>query len=273
MPALPTTRNGKLDRAALRSIAESGGPRRPERGPREGTEEQLIRLAERVLGIADLGPDVGFLECGGDSIAALRLAALVRQELHRRVSMAEVLDCTTFGDLAARLDSRTAPDPGPGDPDTADGDVALTPSQHGLWLLHQVYPDCTAYHVPVLLRLRGDLNREALSGALRDVLIRHPALRTSFPIVDGEPVQRRVPVDEVPASIVRVHEAAPPSQEQESFLRGPSHPVAWLQRSASAAAPALWLTDPIGSPPHATDIAGPVMRLCRSGSGTHSVIR
>ena len=221
LPALPTTRNGKLDRAALRAMAESGGPRRSGRGPHQGVEERLIRLAERVLGIADLDPDVGFLECGGDSIAALRLASLVRQELHRSASMAEVLDCPTFGDLAARLESRPAPDPaGPGDPDAADGDVALTPSQHGLWLLHQFYPDCTAYHVPVLLRLRGGLNRAALSGALRDVVIRHPALRTSFPVVDGEPVQRRVPADEVPASIVRVHEAPPSPPEQESFLNG-----------------------------------------------------
>ena len=37
----------------------------------------------------------------------------------------------------------------------------------------------------------------------------------------------------------------------------PGHPDAWLRRSASAAAPALWLTHPAQSPPHAIDVAGP----------------
>ena len=226
VPALPTTRNGKLDRAALRAIAESGGPHGSGRAPRAGTEEQLIRLAERVLRTGPVEPDAGFLDCGGDSIAALRLATLVRQELRRPVSMAEVLDCTTFGDLAALLESRAGPDPRgepePSAPEAAaavDGDLPLTPSQHGLWLLHQIYPDCTAYHVPVLLRLRGNLDRAALSGALRDVLVRHPALRTSFPVVDGEPVQRRAPAGAVPASMIRVHDA-PRADGQEAFLTG-----------------------------------------------------
>src|SRR2546421_74346 len=99
------------------------------------------------------------------------------------------------------------------------GALPLTPSQHGLWLLHQICPDCTAYHVPVLLRLRGNLDRAALSGALRDVLVRHPALRTSFPVVDGEPVQRRAPAGAVPASMIRVHDA-PRADGQEAFLTG-----------------------------------------------------
>ena len=37
----------------------------------------------------------------------------------------------------------------------------------------------------------------------------------------------------------------------------PSHPDAWLRRSASAAVPALWLTHPAQSPPHAIDVGGP----------------
>ena len=220
LPALPTTRNGKLDRAALRAMAESGGPRRSGRGPHQGAEERLIRLAERVLGIADLDPDVGFLECGGDSIAALRLASLVRQELHRSVSMAEVLDCPTSA-ISRRgwspAPPRTRPAPG----------IPMRPTGTS----RDPVPARPVAAAPVLSGLHR-LPRPGAAAASRRPEpggpVRCPAGRCDPPsgvahelsVVDGEPVQRRVPADEVPASIVRVHEAPPSPPEQESFLNG-----------------------------------------------------
>ncbi|MCP4774500.1 MAG: non-ribosomal peptide synthetase, partial [Planctomycetaceae bacterium] len=47
-----------------------------------------------------------------------------------------------------------------------------------------------AYNMPFTWRLRGDLNREALRRALEELVRRHEPLRTTFELVDEEPVQR-----------------------------------------------------------------------------------
>ena len=43
--------------------------------------------------------------------------------------------------------------------------------------------------MPSALRLKGQLNVRALEQALTEIVRRHEALRTTFPEVDGQPVQ------------------------------------------------------------------------------------
>ena len=46
-----------------------------------------------------------------------------------------------------------------------------------------------AYHIPGGLRLRGELDRDALKRALDRIVSRHEALRTRFEQVEGQPIQ------------------------------------------------------------------------------------
>ncbi len=65
----------------------------------------------------------------------------------------------------------------------------LSAAQERLWIVEQIAPGTAAYHIPVVLRLRGDLNVPALREALQRVVGRHEALRTSISRIDGRPVQ------------------------------------------------------------------------------------
>jgi aspartate racemase len=62
-------------------------------------------------------------------------------------------------------------------------------AQERLWFLDRLEPESTSYHVPLLLRLRGELDNAALERAFAALVERHDTLRTVFLEEDGAPVQ------------------------------------------------------------------------------------
>ncbi len=70
-----------------------------------------------------------------------------------------------------------------------DGPLPLSFGQQQLWLLEKIAPGLPLYNVAAAVALSGALRVEALAAALRGVLDRHEALRTSFVTVEGEPRQ------------------------------------------------------------------------------------
>ncbi|MEU6556254.1 amino acid adenylation domain-containing protein [Streptomyces sp. NPDC046915] len=72
----------------------------------------------------------------------------------------------------------------------ADTDAPTSFTQRRILFLQRLSADGSHYHTPLVCRLTGRLDRAALTDALREVVRRHPILRTSFPLVEGVPVQR-----------------------------------------------------------------------------------
>ncbi|MFH9262811.1 condensation domain-containing protein [Streptomyces sp. NPDC017546] len=73
--------------------------------------------------------------------------------------------------------------------------IPVSFGQHRLWLLDRFERTAWTYNVVVQAAIEGPLDVEALDAAVRDVLARHEALRTSFPEVDGAPRQLIAPAD------------------------------------------------------------------------------
>ncbi|MEU1731173.1 amino acid adenylation domain-containing protein [Streptosporangium sp. NPDC020145] len=89
-------------------------------------------------------------------------------------------------------------------------DPSVTPplshAQERLWFLEQYRPGTTTYTVPVAVRLRGELDEEALRRALDEIVVRHEALRMRFLTTeDGTP---ELVVDGPRPAELRVTEAA-----------------------------------------------------------------
>jgi nonribosomal peptide synthetase DhbF len=189
MSTLPLTQNGKLDAAALPPL-ERAVARSPGRGPRDRDEEALCELFTQVIGRAPGGIDDSFFDLGGNSLQASRLTSRIRARLGAEIGIRTVFEAPTVATLASRLGA-----PGTRRPPARQAPLALPESvplsfaQRRLWLLDQIDAG-VAYILPVLIRLRGEIDAEALAAAVSDVVARHEALRTVFTVVDGEPAQR-----------------------------------------------------------------------------------
>src|SRR2546430_9209110 len=89
--------------------------------------------------------------------------------------------------------------------------VPLSAAQRRAWFLTELMPDSPQLNLPVGLRLRGDLDLEALRVALDDVVAAHEILRTGFEAADGGPVQVIHPAASVPVAfhdLTGLHPAA-----------------------------------------------------------------
>jgi amino acid adenylation domain-containing protein len=70
------------------------------------------------------------------------------------------------------------------------GDFPVSYAQERLWFLDQLSPGQPFYNLVSARRLPFAVHRHALDAALTELVRRHGVLRTCYPVVDGEPVQR-----------------------------------------------------------------------------------
>ena len=68
------------------------------------------------------------------------------------------------------------------------GHIPLSFSQKRLWFIDQL-EGSVQYHIPIVRRLKGKLNKEALANALLSIATRHEVLRTVILEQEGEPYQ------------------------------------------------------------------------------------
>jgi len=88
-------------------------------------------------------------------------------------------------------------------PDDVDrGPAPLSFAQERFWFLDRLQVGNPAYHIPTVIPLYGPLDVVAVRESLADVVGRHDALRTTFDVDNGRPVQVVAPTTSVPLPIV-----------------------------------------------------------------------
>jgi amino acid adenylation domain-containing protein len=190
LPRLPLTPSGKIDRLALRSAARPSLPDLADEAT-SPVEAMIAALFRSVLDVASVGRDDDFFALGGHSILAARLVARLRADHGIDLPLTAVFDAPSIAALAIRVEAAlAAPLRAPLPPlarAPREGPLPLSFAEERLWFAEQLRPGDAAYHVPALLRFRGDLDQASLARALQTIVARHEPLRTTFPTVDDGP--------------------------------------------------------------------------------------
>ena len=127
---------------------------------------------------------------GGHSLLAVQVLSRVRQVLGLEAKLADLFARPSLSEFAALLQDAASAKLPPVPAADRTKPLPLSFAQQRLWFLAQLEGASEAYHVPLNLTLAGRLDREALRRALDRIVHRHEALRTTFAVIGGEPVQR-----------------------------------------------------------------------------------
>jgi amino acid adenylation domain-containing protein len=236
LEALPLNAAGKVDRQALPvPDATHAGWEDGYTAPRNAVEEILVTLWQEVLNLEEVGIHDNFFQLGGHSLMAAQLVSRLRKTLLIHVPLPLLFETPTVATLAERLPRYETERgqlmaraqqiiAGKEGFDLAEFDgiprrdqqdtVPLSFAQQRLWFLEQLQPGNPTYNVPLLIRLEGPLQPCLLAQALTELVRRHEAVRTTFPTLEGEPVQRVQPATDVDLPLVDLRSLAAAAQEE-----------------------------------------------------------
>jgi amino acid adenylation domain-containing protein len=190
MERIPLTPSGKIDRKAL---PEPGVEiDRSYAGPGNRIERKLVRIWSDLLGLEKkkISIDDNFFALGGHSLKAAVMIGKIHKELDVKVTLADLFRSPTIRHLSSTIKESVNEAYIPIKSVEKKEYYDLSSAQKRLYVLQQMELESIAYNVPRAYELEGELNGKALENTFRKLIKRHESLRTSFFVVNTEPVQR-----------------------------------------------------------------------------------
>ncbi|QMW07901.1 non-ribosomal peptide synthase/polyketide synthase [Pseudomonas sp. 29A] len=214
LESLPLNANGKVDRKALPEPEFES--EQAYEAPRGADEEALAAIWVAVLGVERVGRHDNFFELGGDSILSLKVVARARanglgltpRHLFEHQSLAAA--AKAGGGQSAVIETIPVL--------TKRDDVVPSYAQARQWFLWQLEPASTAYHISGALKLRGELDVEALKASFDALVARHESLRTVFGAGDDGQVRQIIQAQAL-AQFETVDLISEPAAQREALLK------------------------------------------------------
>lgn len=187
---LPVNANGKVDRSRLpepEAITTEGYLE-----PRDTVERSLTDIWADILAIEPgiIGIDANFFQVGGHSLKATILISRIHKAFDVRITLAEMFETPSIRGLANIIRDRMKQE--------FLGVIAvedreyfpLSPVQERLYVFQQMKLDNTSLNLPHVVVVEGQLDPEHVERTFIGLIRRHESMRTSFHLLNDEPVQR-----------------------------------------------------------------------------------
>ncbi len=198
---LPLNSSGKVDKLALpepdpshtQSFTPSTTP----------LEEKLASIWSEILAlpVEKISRDANFFQIGGHSLKATVLMSKIHHVFHVKVSLGDIFTHPTIAELAALLQESLQEEFQPLAPVEEKEYYPVSSAQKRLYIQQHMIENNTSYNSPLFTLLEGEPDITKLEEVFRQLIARHENLRTSFHLVNEEPVQKVHPVAEIKFSV------------------------------------------------------------------------
>ncbi|MCP5048616.1 MAG: hypothetical protein GY940_15710 [bacterium] len=173
-----------------------------------GTEQRMAVIWKEVLKYDEIKPEDNFFRLGGHSLMANQVLNKIKKVFHLELDFEDIFKFPTLKSFSLYVDDRL----------TAKVDklesreinipitpkkeyYALSSAQKRMYLMQQIEPESTSYNTRQIFQTDLQLDRSQIKNAINELIRRHETLRTSFEIVDHQPVQRIHPAGEIDFAI------------------------------------------------------------------------
>ena len=186
---IPHTPNGKIDRKALPLPKIEVRSEKLE--ARNNTELELEKLYKKVLNIEDFSIKDSFFDLGGDSLSAIKLSTIILKEFNVNISVKDIFENPTIEALAKIISSKK------------NINVDIIPkaenkeyynassAQKRIYFASKMDGEETIlYNLPAVIKFSKKPDIQKINSCLKQLILRHKSLRTSFEIVDNEVKQK-----------------------------------------------------------------------------------
>jgi non-ribosomal peptide synthase protein (TIGR01720 family) len=147
--------------------------------PRDETERLVADIWQELLGLEQVGVDDNFFELGGDSVVVIYLVARLTQA-GLQFSPQHIFQYPTVAELSAAAAGPSAQ----AEQEQASGPVPLAPGQR--WFFAQDFARPEQFTNALWLETRSRLDASLLKEAVRQLWLRHDALRVRFEREESE---------------------------------------------------------------------------------------
>jgi amino acid adenylation domain-containing protein/non-ribosomal peptide synthase protein (TIGR01720 family) len=208
---IPKTSSGKIQRRASRrkflegefevvaewraSASEEDVVPELETLTAEGINSWLASRVAAKLGVESdsVRLDQPLVRYGLDSLTAVELAHSIETTLNVSLPMVSFLQASSIADLSehvlSQLNEGDEPQASRLTARQSKNEYPLSHGQQGLWFLHNLAPESTAYNIARAVKICAPLDMTGLRRAFFALVERHAALRTTFTTSQGQPIQ------------------------------------------------------------------------------------
>ena len=187
--AIPLTANGKIDKLALPKPVQISSEAFV--APENDLENSLVKIWQELLDLETISVTDSFLKLGGHSLKLVTLAGRIHQEFGVDIPFADIYAHPTIRQLSGLIVEKLIHST-PELPIVEVGEreyYPLSPAQNRMFVLNNMDGIGSAYHIPMVFIIEGELNRDRFGKAIETMINRHESLRATFELRDGTPVQ------------------------------------------------------------------------------------